>query len=136
MELEFARRFGEAWRQPSPEGLVELLHPEVVLYQPHLPTMRGKQAALGEFRRLLRWLPGLHGEVDRACGSDGAVFIEWRMKAPIGRGISIRVVDRFLLQDGLGIERAAVFDQVPLIAATLTHPRALAGFLRYRLGRR
>ena len=64
------------------------------------------------------------------------VFIECRMKVPIGRGVSIRAVDRFLLQDGLGLERAAIFDQVPLIAATLTHPRALVKFLRYRLGRR
>jgi SnoaL-like domain len=136
MEHEFARRFAEAWSRPSPERLVELLHPDVVLYQPHLPTIRGKAAALEEFRRLFHWLPGLHGEVDRSCGFNGVVFIEWRMKFPIGSGISIGAVDRFLLKDGLGLERAVYFDQAPLFASTITHPRALAGFLKYRLGRR
>ena len=136
MEHEFAQRFAKAWKQPSPEHLVELLHPDVVLYQPHLPVMRGREAALEEFQRLFRWLPDFYGKVERYSGSDKVVFIEWHMKFPIGkRGVSIPTVDRFILQDGLGIERAVYFDPRPLITAVLTHPQVWLGFLRYRSGR-
>jgi hypothetical protein len=136
-EEEFAERFAAAWKRPAVEGLVALLHPDAVLYQPHLPVMHGREAAREEFRRLLSWLPGLYGEVIRSCGSDGVVFIEWRMIFPIGkRGMPIGVVDRFVLQDGLGIERAVYFNQLPLVIAILTHPRVWVGFLKYRFGRR
>lgn len=135
-ESEFARCFAEAWAAPVPERLVELLHPDVVLYQPHLPPIRGRAAALGEFRRLFRWLPGTHGRVDRACGSDGVLFIEWLMMFPIGKkGVCIPAVDRFFLQGGLGIERTVFFDQTPLLAAVLARPQLWPGFVRYRLGR-
>src|SRR5262245_28068127 len=110
MEQEFAQRFADVWKHPSPEQLVALLHPEVVLYQPNAPPIRGKDAARAEFERLFRWLPGLYGTVERATGAQGVIFIEWQMHFPIGRqGLAIRAVDRFLLQDGLGIERVVYF---------------------------
>lgn len=119
------------------EQLVALLHPNVALHQPHLPVMHGQAAAREEFRRLLSWLPGLYGEVIRSRGSESVVFIEWRMVLPIGgKGTSIGVVDRFVLQDGLGIDRAVYFNQLPLVIAILTHPRVWIGFLKYRFGRR
>ncbi len=62
MEQEFARRFAETWQHPSPERLAALLHAAVVLYQPHLPPIHGRQAALEEFQRLFRWLPDTYGE--------------------------------------------------------------------------
>ena len=134
IEQEFARRFAEAWKQPSPERLVALLHPDVVLYQPHRPVIRGKAAALDDFQRVFRWLPGLHGEVDRFLGSQGVVFIEWRIIYPIGRkGVPIGAVDRFTLLDGLGIERVVYYNQLPLVIPILTHPRVCAGYLKYLL---
>jgi hypothetical protein len=136
MEQEFVQRFADVWRRPSPERLVALLHPEVVLYQPQAPPIRGKDAARREFECLLRWLPGLYGVVERATGDQGLVFIEWQMHFPIGQpGVAIPAVDRFLLQDGLGIERAVYFNQLPLVAATLTHPQMWPGFVRYRYHR-
>jgi hypothetical protein len=72
----------------------------------------------------------------RATGAQGIVFIEWQMHFPIGRqGMVINAVDRFLLQDGLGIERAVYFNQLPLVSAVLTHPQVWPGFLRYRYSR-
>jgi hypothetical protein len=137
IEQTFARRFADAWKRPTPEKLIELLHPDVLLYQPHLPPIRGREAAKAEFERLFRWLPGLHGEVERSCGADGVVFIEWEMRFPIGREpVRIPAVDRFLLRDGLGIEREVYFDQQPLYLALLARPDAWAGFLRYRFGSR
>lgn len=137
IEAEFAKRFAAAWTSPAVDDLVALLHPEAVLHQPHLPTMRGRAAAHAEFQQLLRWLPDFHGEAFRSRGADGVVYIEWRMIFPIGRaGTSIGAVDRFVLQDGLGIERAVYFNQLPLLIAILTHPRVWPGFLKYRFGRR
>ena len=38
MEQEFVQRFAEVWKQPSPERLVALLHPEIPLaYLPYAP---------------------------------------------------------------------------------------------------
>lgn len=53
----FALRFAEAWKSPTSERIVRLLQPDAVLLQLHLPAIRGKAAALREFRRLFRWLP-------------------------------------------------------------------------------
>ncbi len=126
----------EVWERPSPELLAGLLHPDAVLYQPHTAPIRGRAAALEEFRRLFRWLPGLRGEVEKYAGHDGRVFIEWQMKFPIGaRGTPIKAVDRFVLRDGLGIERAVYFDQLRLLTAVLKHPRVWPGFLRNRADR-
>lgn len=133
-ELEFAERFAAGWAAPTAERLAALLCEDVVLCQPHLPPLRGKEAALAEFRRLFTWLPGLHGQVHRARGADGVVFIEWTMRFPIGRGVAIDAVDRFLLRDGLGAERTVYLDQLPLIAGVLRAPRAWSGYLRYRFG--
>ncbi len=131
-----ARAFAEAWRNPTPERLVALLHPDVVLFQPHRPPIRGRAAALADFRRLFTWLRGLHGVVERASGDDRIVFIEWQMVLPIGHDtVAIRAVDRFRLEGGLGIERAVYFDQLALVRALVTHPRLLPGYLRYRIGR-
>jgi len=137
MEQEFAHQFADIWQHPSPERLVALLHPAVVLYQPQLPVIRGKAAARAEFDRLFRWLPGLNGHVEHYSGANGLVFIEWQMHFPIGRsGVTIRAVDRFLLQDGLGIERVVYFNPLPLVAAVLTHPHVWPGYVKYRYARR
>lgn len=137
IEQQFAHRFAETWKQPSPERLVALLHPDVVLYQPHWPVIRGKAAALDDFQRLFHWLPGLYGEVDRFLGAQGVVFIEWQIIYPIGRkGVAIGAVDRFTLLNGLGIERVVYYNQLPLVVPILTHPRVCVGYLKYLLGRR
>jgi hypothetical protein len=138
MEEEFAQHFAEIWKHPSAERLVTLLHPEVILYQPNGPPIHGRLAARAEFERLLRWLPGLYGVVERSVGAGGVVFIESQMNFPIGRrGVRIRTIDRFVLQDGLAIERAVYFNPLQLLTAILAHPAAWWGFVRYRfMGRR
>jgi SnoaL-like protein len=59
MKHRFVEAFESAWSRPTPERLIALLDPDVVLLQPHLPPIRGRDAALKEFRRLLTWLPAL-----------------------------------------------------------------------------
>lgn len=134
-ELRFAERFTQAWRMPTPAALVDLLHEDVQLYQPHRAPIRGKAQALAEFQRLLGNLPGLHGVVTHACGADGVVYIEWRMILPGTGNADIGMVDRFLLRDGLALERRVYFDQLALLSVVATRPGLWAGFLRYRFGR-
>lgn len=136
MHHPFADAFAAAWARPTPEGLVALLHRNVTLIQPHRPPVHGSAEALQEFRRLFAWLPGLHGVVDRAAGDDDVVFIEWRMRLPLmHETVSIPAVDRFRLENGLGIERVVYFDQMALAAAVARHPALWPGFARYRLSR-
>ncbi|MFN7950519.1 MAG: nuclear transport factor 2 family protein [bacterium] len=135
MTTSFARAFELAWSEPTPEGLCALLHPDVVLLQPHRPPIRGRERALEDFRRLFRWLPALRGAIERSCGAADLVFIEWRMLLPVGREeISIPAVDRFRLAGELAIERAVYFDQLALVRAIAAHPVLVPGYLRYRLG--
>jgi hypothetical protein len=105
------------------------------LLQPQLPPIRGKAAARAEFRRLLCWLPGTSGVVDRTISAPGIAMIEWRLTFPIGRGgTTIPIVDRLLVRDGLVVERAAYFDQTPILLAVGARPWLLPGFARYRFG--
>ncbi|MBK7975987.1 MAG: nuclear transport factor 2 family protein [Deltaproteobacteria bacterium] len=135
MTHPFAVAFTKAWSEPTPERLCALLHRDVVLLQPHRRPIRGSDAALADFHRLFGWLRGLHGEVDRVSGHGDVVFIEWRMRLPVGdEVVTIRAVDRFLLRDGLGIERAVYFDQLALVRAVLAHPTLIPGYVRYRCG--
>ena len=131
----FAERFAQAWSAPTPERLVDLLHPNVVLYQPWAPTIHGRAAALREFRRLFAWLPDLHGIVERSSQTGEVVFIEWQMRFPTGREmVSVKAIDRFVLQGGLGIERTVCFDQFNFLAAIIGHPSLWPGYVRYRFG--
>lgn len=131
---DYARAFEAAWAAPTTERLLALLHDDVVLRQPHLPPIRGKAAARAEFDCLFRWLPATHGVVDRSLSAPGYTMIEWRLTFPIGAGVTIPIVDRFAIEDGLGIERVAYFDQTPLRTAVLARPWLVPGFVRYRLG--
>lgn len=136
MTPSFAMQFAEAWSAPTPERLTALLDENVVLLQPHAAPIRGKAAAHREFRRLLAWVPGLHGVVTRSSENGEIVFIEWVMRLPVGATvIEIPAVDRFRVRNGLGVERVVYFDQARMAAAVLRRPVLWAGFLRYRLGR-
>lgn len=131
---DFPNRFAEVWASPTPEALVALLADDVVLRQPHRPALQGKAAALREFKRLLRWFPGLHGVVERASDDGETVFIEWCLRLPIGGELlSWRAVDRFRLRDGLAVERVVYFDQLALISVLARYPRLWPGYVRYRL---
>jgi len=134
-DTEMAEAFEAGWAAPTAERLVALLHEDIVLLQPQLPPIRGKAAARAEFRRLFRWLPGTSGVVDRTVSAPGIAMIEWRLTFPIGRGgTTIPIVDRLLVRDGLIVERAAYFDQTPILLAVGARPWLLPGFARYRFG--
>ena len=65
LSRSFSECFAEAWERPTAEGLGALLAEDILLVQPHLPPIRGRDAAIREFGRLFSWLPGTHSEVVR-----------------------------------------------------------------------
>lgn len=128
---EFAGRFADFWRAPSPDRLSDLLHPEVLLVQPLSPPRHGLAAAQREFARILNLSPDLRGEVDRWSRVGDVVFIEFRLIARFGdEVVEWPVVDRFLLRGDKAVERVSYFDSFPLMLAVLKHPSTWLGWLR------
>ena len=130
-------QFSNAWLKPSPDELIKVIHPDTILYQPHLRPIKGKENAYKEFQRFMDWLPGFYGVTERYEGDKNLVFIEWQMKFPIGkRVISIRAVDRIFIEDGLIRERAVYFNTLPLIKAILGNPGGWRKYYKYRFAKR
>ncbi|OBK48889.1 nuclear transport factor 2 family protein [Mycobacterium sp. 1081908.1] len=120
---QFVTRFADFWRHPSSHGLPELLHPNVVLVQPLAPRTVGIEAAQAQFDRFCRSLPGLTADVDHWSGDDDIVFIEFRLRAFLGRDVfEWPNVNRLRLRDGKGIERITYFDALAVLPTLLRHP--------------
>jgi hypothetical protein len=132
---EFVTAFAEAWARPTPERLGRLLHPDVRLIAPMMAKTVGLEQAQAEFARVIELLPDIKGEVHRWGGSGAVVFIEFTLSGTFaGRPISWHAVDRFLLQDGLGIERVSYFDPLPLAATLARSPSGWGKLWRSGIG--
>jgi hypothetical protein len=128
----FVERFEAYWSDPDPEDLRTILTDDVRLAQPLSPSTRGIDAAIASFRRLFAQFPDLRATVDRWRGDDTCVFIEFRLRATLGRGvIEWPAVDRFTLRGDKASERVSYFDGIPLALRLVRHPavawRALRG---------
>jgi ketosteroid isomerase-like protein len=120
---QFVTRFADFWNQPSPQRLPELLHPDVVLVQPLAPRMVGIEAAQAQFHRFFSCLPSLRADVDNWSGEKDIVFIEFRLRAGLGRDkLEWPNVNRLRLRDGKGIERVTYFDPLAVLPTLLRHP--------------
>jgi ketosteroid isomerase-like protein len=121
---EFVERFETAWSKSNADALGELLTDDVVLIQPGMPSIKGKEQAHKTFSRLFRLIPDLHVVVHRWAAGDDVLFIEFTLVGTFGGGeVSWPAVDRFLLLDGLVAERISYFDPMPLFLTTLKRPR-------------
>lgn len=119
----FVEKFIAAWSDPTVERLQELTHPDVVLEQPMMPRMAGKEAAREGFGRLLSLFPGIRGDVLRWSAEDNLVLIEMRMIVPAGsRPLEWDLVDRIELEGGLVRERITYMDSLPIVVGVLTRP--------------
>ncbi len=120
---QFVTRFADFWRHPSPQGLSNLLHPDVVLVQPLAPRTVGLQAAQARFHRFCCSLPGLTADIDHWSGDNDIVFIEFRLRASLGPDVlEWPNVNRLRLRDGKAIERITYFDPLAVLPALLRHP--------------
>lgn len=134
---EFVERFAAGWRDPSPEAFEPILHEDVRLIQPMMPTLVGYDGLRTFVRGVLSIVPDLRGDVLRWGAEDDALFIELRLRGTLGGApVEWTVVDAFRLRDGRATERTSYFDPKPLIGAVLTRPKAWPVFVRGQLAAR
>jgi hypothetical protein len=132
---DFARRFAEYWKAPTPQGLATVLAPRVRLVGPMLPVTETLEEGQRAFGDLLELIPDLTAEVHRWGATEDGVLIEFTLSGTAGGGpISWHAVDRFVIgEDGLATERVNYFDSAPVALTVARRPRAWPGFLRSRL---
>jgi hypothetical protein len=134
---DFAERFAEYWRAPTPEGLATVLAPQVRLIAPMTPVTRTLEEGQRAFAELFEMIDDLTAVVHRWGATEDGVLIEFTLSGSAGgKPISWTAVDRFVLgEDGLASERVSYFDSVPIALTAMRRPRAWPAFIRSRLRR-
>jgi len=132
---DFARRFAEYWRAPTPERLESILAKGVRLIAPMTPTTQTLAEGQRAFAALFELIPDLTGEMHRWGATEDGLLIEFTLSGTAGgKPISWHAVDRFILgEDGLASERVSYFDSAPIALTAARRPRAWPAFLRGRL---
>jgi hypothetical protein len=135
LAADFAARFAEYWRAPTPERLSLVLAERVRLVAPMTPNTETLADGQRVFAGLFELIPDLTGEMHRWGATDDGVLIEFTLSGTVGgKPIAWHAVDRFVLgEDGLATERINYFDSMPVVLAATTRPRAWPAFLRSRL---
>ncbi|MDX6608957.1 MAG: hypothetical protein QOF85_882 [Solirubrobacterales bacterium] len=132
---DFAARFADYWRAPTPKRLSLVLSDRVRLIAPMTPVTDTLAEGQRAFAGLFELIPDLTGEMHRWGATADGVLIEFTLSGTAGgKPISWSAVDRFVLGgDGLATERVTYFDSMPVALAAATRPRAWPAFLRSRL---
>lgn len=120
----FAGRFADTWRTPDLAKHEALWSDDIVLIQPMMGTLRGKQACRASFHRLFSLIPDLHADVHRVGHGRREVFIEFTLSGTYGgKPIAWDAVDRFTFAGGLIAQRVSYFDATALTLTLLRRPR-------------
>jgi hypothetical protein len=132
---DFARRFAEYWRAPTPEGLDRVLAERTRLVAPMTPTTHTLEEGKRAFAELFELIDGMTAEVHRWGPTEEGVLIDFTLTGSVGgTAISWPAIDRIVLgEDGLARERVSRFDSLPLVLAVVRSPRAWLPFARSRL---
>jgi len=132
---DFAARFADYWRAPTPERLSLMLADRVRLVAPMTLVTETLAEGKRAFAGLFELIPDLTGEVHRWGATADGVLIEFTLRGTAGgKPISWHAVDRFVIGgDGLATERVSYFDSMPIVLAALTRPCGWPAFLRSRL---
>jgi SnoaL-like protein len=135
MASDFARRFGEYWSAPTPEGLETVLAERVRLVAPMTPITHSLADGKRAFAQLLDLIPDLTAEVHRWGATQDGVLIEFTLSGSAGGGpITWDAVDRFVIgEDGLASERVSYFDSAPIALTVARRPRVWPAFVHSRL---
>jgi hypothetical protein len=130
----FVEQFEDVWRGPPSLAKHEALWSEdIVLVQPVMGALRGRDECHAGFARLFALIPDLHAVVHRWSASDDAIFIEFTLIGAFGGSeLSWSAVDRFTLTGGLIAERVSYFDGAALAAAMAARPRGWRRMLATR----
>ncbi|MEV4115218.1 nuclear transport factor 2 family protein [Nonomuraea sp. NPDC049695] len=120
----FVEKFQDGWRTPDLRKHEALWSDQIVLTQPLLGTLRGRDECRAAFARLFELVPDIHATVHRWSAGDDAIFIEFTLSGTFGgRELAWTAVDRFTLVNGLIAERISYFDSAPLALAMAGRPR-------------
>jgi ketosteroid isomerase-like protein len=120
---EFAERFAETWRSPDLAKHEAMWSDDIVLIQPMMGALRGKQACRESFQRLFALVPDLRADVHRVGHGRHEVFIEFTLSGTYGgKPIAWDAVDRFTFANGLIAERVSYFDSAPLMLKLVGRP--------------
>ncbi|GBE66506.1 hypothetical protein MFM001_29680 [Mycobacterium sp. MFM001] len=132
---EFAERFADTWRTPNLAKHEALWSDDIVLIQPMMGTLRGKQACRSAFHRLFVLVPDLHADVHAVGHSGQEVFIEFTLSGTYGgKPIAWDAVDRFTFTDSLIAQRVSYFNAGPLMLKLLGRPRGWGRLARVGVG--
>ena len=104
----FAEKFADTWRSGDLSKHEALWSDDIVLIQPMMGSLRGKQACRESFQRLFALVPDLHADVHRVGNGKHEVFIEFTLSGTYGgKPIAWDAVDRFTFTNGLIAERVS-----------------------------
>jgi hypothetical protein len=143
---QWLEAFTAGWAAPTdPDSFCDhfdpLLSDQIRLVQPQLGDLVGKRQFREDFARpLFALLDGITGTVESSALREDAgcelLFAELTIRGRLrGRPIELRTIDRITIRDGLAVERSAVLDPTPLLAALALTPRAWPAFARIQLKR-
>jgi hypothetical protein len=132
---DFAGRFAEYWKAPTPAGLDTVLAERVRLVAPMTPVTHTLAEGQRAFAELFELIGEMTAEMHRWGATADGVLIEFTITGTAGgKPISWDAVDRFVLgEDGLATERVSYFDSGPIVLAAAGRPRTWPAFLRSRL---
>ena len=132
---EFATKFGqtfaEIWQSSDVNQFEAQWSDDIVLIQPMMRTLRGKQECRAGFGRLFELIPDLTAQVHSVGHGKKEVFIEFTLSGTFGgKPIAWDAVDRITFTNGLVAERVSYFDTAPLMLKLLGRPRGWGRLLR------
>ena len=124
---EFAAIFGEGWALPKPDAFLDyfrpLISPNAIFRQPMFPDAHGPAEIEQMFRRLFTLFPDLTATVRRSAVAGNVIFIESGCTASLGRStVRYDVCDRFVIEDGMLVDRRSFADPQPVLSAVLRRP--------------
>jgi SnoaL-like domain len=138
-EERYVVRWREAWAHGSVKRCLDehasTIRDEQTLYiQPLFDAVTGEQGMRAMFEGIFELIPDLRAEPEYWLAEDGIAFIEFTLTGTLaGRPISLRAVDRMLLDGEKLVMRESYYDPLPLLVALLTRPRAWPRALRLRM---
>jgi steroid delta-isomerase-like uncharacterized protein len=112
---DWVRRFEEAWADPTPDRLADLVHPHTSNVYPFMDEAVDRDGLIEFFRLTFAAMPDLRLEVLRWGAQEDYVLVEWSATATIGgEQRTWQGADRFTLEGDKGIEGRAYYDSHPV----------------------
>jgi len=115
--MEFCRKWLRAWTGNRPEELIEFYSEDAAYRDPARPQgLKGREALLGYFRRLLAANPDWVWEPLEVQATERGGWLKWRATIPNARGQIVEEgLDLVELRDGKISRNEVYFDRTALL---------------------